>query len=234
MSCLIHFLMPAISDRHYWPITLTSLALAFCLLTQTDWQTTLTVVSGIGCVSLIAIGNRFGYLVGLVNSVTYAWVAYQNGLFGEAGLNLFFYLPTGIIGYFMWANNETEGTVMMRRLASAQRLWLVIGSVVATAGLGLLLSTVPGQNSPLVDAATNVLSIIATLLMMWRFAEQWWLYVALNVLTVSLWVVRYVADGYAADMMIFLWLIYLVNSVFGLITWGRGSTSDQELEEVSG
>ena len=215
--------MPKSTQLKYWPPTLTILALLFCLLTQADWLTTLTVVSGVACVSLIAIGKRLGYLVGLVSSVTYAWVAYQNGLFGEVGLNLLFYLPTGIIGYFMWANNEADGTVKMRKLEGTQQLWLVLGSVLTTVALGFLLQTIPGQNSPFVDAATNVLSIIATLLMMWRFAEQWWLYVALNVLTVSLWTMRYFADGYAADMMIFLWLIYLVNAVFGLVTWGRGS-----------
>jgi len=192
-------------------------------MTKTDKLTTLTVVSGVACVSLIAIGKRLGYLIGLISSVTYAWIAYQNGLFGEVGLNVLFYLPTGIIGYFMWANNEADGTVKMRRLVSNQRLWLVLGSLLATVALGFVLQAIPGQNSPFVDAATNVLSIIATLLMMWRFAEQWWLYVALNVLTVSLWTIRYFADGYAADMMIFLWLIYLVNSVFGLVTWARGA-----------
>lgn len=214
--------MPPSLQRTYWPLALTSLALVFCLATKTDWLTTLTVVSGVACVSLIAIGKRLGYLIGLVSSITYAWIAYQNGLFGEVGLNILFYLPTGVAGYFMWAKNEANGTVNMQRLASRQRLWLVLGSVLATIVLGLVLRAIPGQNSPFVDAATNVLSIIATLLMMWRFAEQWWLYVALNVLTVSLWTIRYLADGYAADRMIFLWLIYLINSVFGLIIWARG------------
>jgi nicotinamide mononucleotide transporter len=226
--------MPHPTQHLYWPLTLTTLAIAFCLLTKADWLTTFTVVSGVACVSLIAIGKRLGYLIGLVSSVTYAWVAYQNGLFGEVGLNLLFYLPTGVLGYLVWANNEADGTVKMRRLASGQQRWLVVGAVAATVALGFVLRTLSGQNAPFVDAATNVLSIIATLLMMWRFAEQWWLYVALNVLTVALWIARYVADGYAADMMIFLWIIYLVNSLFGLVRWARGSAAAEGLEEVAG
>lgn len=206
---------------YYWPLALTATALLFCILTRPDWLTALAVVSGVGCVSLMAVGKRLGYLVGLVSSVTYAWVAWQNGLFGEVGLNVLFYLPTGIVGYFMWARHDTEGTVEVRRLAPFQQVQLVSGAIFAAVALGFLLRAVPGQNSPFVDAATNVLSIIATLLMMWRFAEQWWLYVALNVLTVGLWLMRYFADGFAADSMIFLWLIYLVNSVFGLVVWRR-------------
>lgn len=208
--------------RYYWPLALTTTALLFCLLTKADGLTALTVVSGVGCVSLIAIGKRLGYLVGLVSSITYAWIASKNGLFGEVGLNILFYLPTGVVGYLMWAQHDADGTVEMRQLAPSQQVQLVAGAIFAALALGFVLRAIPGQNSPFVDAATNVLSIIATLLMMWRFAEQWWLYVALNVLTVGLWLLRYFADGFAADSMIFLWLIYLVNSIFGLIVWRSG------------
>jgi len=208
--------------RYSWPLALTAATLLFCLLTKADGLTSLTLVSGVGCVSLIAIGKRLGYLVGLVSSVTYAWVAWENQLYGEVGLNLIFYLPTSIIGYHQWAGHEANGIVKMRRLPSSRRVQLVAGSIFAALALGFVLRAIPGQNNPFVDAATNVLSIIATLLMMWRFAEQWWLYVALNVLTVGLWLLRYYADGFAADSMIFLWLIYLINSIFGLVVWRRG------------
>lgn len=213
-----------------WPYLLALTAILFCALSGTDWFTSLTVVSGVACVSLIAVGKRLGYLVGLVSSVTYAWVAWQNGLFGEVGLNLLFYVPTGIIGYFLWQRNETEGRVVMRRLEGRQRWWLITGTLLATCLLGVLLQLIPGQNSPFVDAATNVLSVIATLLMMWRFAEQWWLYVTLNILTVSLWIMRYLADGFAADSMIFLWLIYLVNSIFGFLVWSKGARTQDAVE----
>jgi len=219
--------------RYYWPLALTAATLLFCLFTQTDALTSLTLVSGVGCVSLIAIGKRLGYLVGLVSSVTYAWIAWKNGLFGEVGLNILFYLPTGIIGYFMWAKHDADGTVEMRRLKPSQQIQLVVGALFAALALGFILRAIPGQNSPFVDAATNVLSIIATLLMMWRFAEQWWLYVALNVLTVGLWLLRYFADGFAADSMIFLWLIYLINSVFGLVIWRKGGAGNTQKAAVN-
>lgn len=218
------------STRYYWPLALTATALLFCLLTNADSLTALTVISGVGCVSLIAIGKRLGYLVGLVSSVTYAWIAWKNGLFGEVGLNILFYLPTGIIGYFMWSKYDGGGTAKMRRLTRRHQGWMVITALAATVLLGGILQTIPSQNSPFVDAATNVFSIIATLLMMWRFAEQWWLYVALNVLTVGLWLLRYFADGFAADSMIFLWLIYMINSVFGLVVWRRSSQLIKDME----
>ncbi|WP_440480655.1 nicotinamide mononucleotide transporter [Rheinheimera baltica] len=46
-------------------------------------------LSGILCVALIAIGRREGYLIGLYASLSYAVLAYSNGLYGEVYLNLF-------------------------------------------------------------------------------------------------------------------------------------------------
>src|SRR5690606_39277227 len=59
-------------------------------------------LSGILCVGLIAVGRREGYLLGLYNSLAYAILAYGNGLYGEVYLNLLFFVPTGVIGFFIW------------------------------------------------------------------------------------------------------------------------------------
>lgn len=66
-------------------------------------------LSGILCVGLIAIGRREGYLIGLYNSLSYAILAYGNDLYGEVYLNLFFFIPTGILGYVMWRYHMTSG-----------------------------------------------------------------------------------------------------------------------------
>lgn len=55
---------------------------------------------------------------------------------------------------------------------------LVVG-LICVAGcllLGFGLSFIPGQNSPYIDAMTTVLSIVATILMVRRFKEQWLVY----------------------------------------------------------
>jgi nicotinamide mononucleotide transporter len=180
--------------------------------------------SGLLCVGLIAIGRREGYLIGLYNSLSYSILAYGNGLYGEVYLNLFFFVPTGIAGYFMWQRHMTPGkTVVMRQLSGLRRM--VIGAVcfVSALGLGLVLGLNPNQNTPFIDATTNVLSVVATFLMMWRYKEQWALYIVLNVVTIVMWFLRVRAGGESGDLMVLMWSLFLLNAIFGYCRWHIGT-----------
>lgn len=180
-------------------------------------------LSGILCVGLTAVGRREGYLIGLYNSLSYSVLAYGNGLYGEVYLNLLFFVPTGVIGYVMWRRHTMkDNTVAMRQLIWLQRLVLAAVCVACTAGLGEVLSLNPNQNTPFIDATTNVLSVVATFLMMWRYKEQWMLYIVLNMVTVVMWTLRFLAGGAAGDLMVLMWSLFLLNAVFGCWRWHAG------------
>lgn len=183
-------------------------------------------LSGILCVGLIAIGRREGYLIGLYNSLSYSILAYGNGLYGEVYLNLLFFVPTGIIGYVMWSRHTRQDrTVEMRQLGWKQRFTVAVTCIASTVGLGLLLGLNPRQNTPFMDASTNVLSVVATFLMMWRYKEQWLLYILLNIVTIDMWFLRFRAGGAAGDLMILMWSLFLLNALFGCWRWHVGTKS---------
>ena len=181
-------------------------------------------LSGILCVGLIAVGRREGYLIGLYNSLSYSILAYDNGLYGEVYLNLFFFVPTGVIGYVMWCRHTRQDRpVEMRQLGWPQRFIVAAICIACTVGLGLLLGLNPRQNTPFIDATTNVLSVVATFLMMWRYKEQWLLYILLNIVTIGMWFLRFRAGGAAGDLMILMWSLFLLNALFGYWRWHMGT-----------
>lgn len=209
-----------------WMILLGVSGVGLCLvLAETIFDASI-FFSGVSCVGLIAIGRKEGYLVGIYNSVAYSVLAYGNGLFGEVYLNLFFFLPTGVLGYLMWRRHLTHlRVVQMRSLTPLWRLTVAALCLLGTVGLGSILALNPYQNSPYVDACTNVISVLATFLMMWRFKEQWVLYIFLNTVTIILWVLRFRAGGDAGDLMILMWSVYLLNSIFGFWRWHQGANN---------
>jgi nicotinamide mononucleotide transporter len=121
----------------------------------------------------------------------------------------------------------------MRKLTSVSRLGILLACVVGTLGLGSLLAMNPQQNSPYIDAFTNVLSVIATLLMMWRFKEQWLLYIAINVVSIVMWLLRAVDGGAAGDLMVLMWSLYLLNSLFGYWRWHIGGWQQRSQSATS-
>ena len=207
-----------------WLVLLTFVGSILSVVLATSIFDLSVFLSGLLCVGLIAIGRREGYLVGLYNSLAYSILAYGNGLYGEVYLNLLFFVPTNIVGYIMWQRHATtRKTVIMRRLNWLQRAFTAAVCIVCTVGLGLVLGLNPNQNTPFIDATTNVVSVVATFLMMWRYKEQWLLYILLNVITIIMWLLRVRAGGESGDLMVLMWSLFLLNAVFGYWRWHMGA-----------
>ena len=181
-------------------------------------------ISGIICVLLAAKGSKWNYVIGVVNCLTYAWVCYQVGLFGEVMLNTMFYLPVQFIGFYLWGKKtKADGIVEMKKLSALHIGIVVAVSAIAVYGYGLFLVSLEGQVDPFIDSFTNVLTIVAALLMLKRFREYWLMFILVNVFSVLLWVLRLADNDPNSVTMIVMWSAYLVNSVYGAFVWFRAT-----------
>ncbi|KNY25168.1 nicotinamide riboside transporter PnuC [Pseudobacteroides cellulosolvens] len=214
-----------------WLTVFSAIMLVLSFFWKTDVLGITVYLTGVMCVVLAAKGNVWNYIFGIYNSIGYAWISYQNKLFGEVMLNLLFYVPTGIIGWFMWKRQIDNGnTVIMRKMSWKGIVGLISLCIAATIGYGIWLTTFKGQNTPYLDAFIVVTSIIATLAMMFRFREQWFLYITINIAQIVMWGIRLSNEGIGAAAMTLMWIAYLVNSVYGLYRWSKG-TSDTNLSK---
>ncbi|WP_151733422.1 nicotinamide riboside transporter PnuC [Paenibacillus tengchongensis] len=206
-----------------WLVAFTGIAVVFTVLSGDSLFGFTVFITGVLCVVLTAKGKLMSYVFGMYNTFGYAYLAYINGLFGEVMLNLLFFVPMNVIGFYMWRKNLTDGKLSMRQMEL--RGMLLVGAV-CIAGcllLGFGLSFIAGQNSPYIDAITTVLSIVATLLMVRRFKEQWLVYIVLNMFTVLLWIIRTAEGSGEGPLMIVMWSAYLINAVYGYYNWNKGA-----------
>lgn len=180
-------------------------------------------LTGVLCVVLAAKGNLMTYVYGMYNTLGYAYLSYENGLFGEVMLNMLFFVPMNVAGFLMWRRHRQGGKVFMRQMVRRSLLLVAAGCLLGSLALGFGLSLIPGQNSPYIDALTTVLSVAATLLMVRRFKEQWLLYIVLNVFTVLLWIIRLMDGSPDGGLMIVMWSAYLINAIYGYYTWNKGA-----------
>ncbi|WP_419884352.1 nicotinamide riboside transporter PnuC [Paenibacillus sp. B-A-8] len=207
-----------------WLVLFTSIAVGFTVITKDSLFGFTVFITGVLCVVLAAKGNLLSYVFGMYNTVGYAYLAYINGLFGEVMLNLLFFVPMNVIGFYMWKNNRQEdGKLTMRQMDLRGLLLVGMVCVIGCLLLGFGLSFIPGQNSPYIDATTTVLSVIATFLMVRRFKEQWLVYIVLNLFTVLLWTIRTLEGSGEGLLMIVMWSSYLVNAVYGYYIWNKGA-----------
>lgn len=178
-------------------------------------------VTGVACVVCTGKGKLSAYAFGLVNSVLYAIISYRATLYGETMLNALYYVPMQFVGFYVWSKHmdQQTGEVVKKRMKPRGFALLVAAIAAATVSYGFLLRAL-GDAMPFVDSFTTVSSVAAMIISVWMYAEQWWIWVAVDVFSVYMWWCdfRSGSDNMATLLM---WVIYLGNAVIMLIRWEK-------------
>lgn len=188
------------------------------------WEDTLiglaTSLTGMLTVVLVAKGKTSNYYFGIINVILYAWIAWQSRYYGEVMLNLLYFLPMQFVGIYLWRRNAVlpgADEVRAEWLPWSRRIAWGTASVIGVAAYGALLYWLRGT-LPFVDATSTVLSVIAMILMVRRVVEQWVLWIVVDIVSIYMWAHILLTDGTGMSMLV-MWSAYLVNAVYGLISW---------------
>jgi len=191
----------------------------FIWLGETDTYATIAAIAGVICVVLSAKGHILCYLFGLIEISLYVIISWETRFYGEVMLNGLYFLPMQFIGFYHWSKNiGSESLVKARNLTNMQKLLLLISSLSLIFLYGFILELLEG-NIPYLDATTTVLSVLAMLLMVRAFVEQWWLWIVIDIFTVIKWLIALNEQEPNAAIMVAMWSIFLINSFYGYFNW---------------
>lgn len=182
----------------------------------------ISAMTGITCTVLISNKLVANYYFGIINAALYAYLSYQSRLYGDAMLNAFYYLPMQFIGIYMWNKNKSDnGEIKSKSLTAKHKIILVIASIIIIIVYSLFLKLL-GGNIPLIDSASTVLSVIAMILMVKQYLEQWYLWIIVNTISIIMWAISlYQGNGEYATLL--MWILYLLNSLYGLYKWKKSN-----------
>jgi nicotinamide mononucleotide transporter len=195
-----------------------------------NWVNVVSAVSGILCVILVAKRNILNFPIGIINVVLYGYIAFVYHWNGSMILNWVIFFPFQFIGWYYWKDqlNDITAKVNSKKLTSKQWLLtvtvIVIGITVDIEFLRQLpayVSFINAQNIPLLDSISTNLSILATILMTYRYAEQWILWIVIDIVTVAMWIYSFVIDGSGALPVLIMWIAFLINAVYGYYQWKK-------------
>ena len=189
-------------------------------------------ISGVISVVLCAKGKISCYYIGFVQTISYLYLAWTNKLYGEVIENIF-YLVTMVWGIFLWKTNmqkNDDGTqdVKAKKFTVFQWILTTVITAIATYFVGLWLESI-GSNEAYLDAATNVMSIIAQLLMIWRFREQWIWWIVIDVICVIMWA------RIGNWSMVAMYISWIINAAYGWYNWSklnRSQNTDYDAKAV--
>lgn len=184
-------------------------------------------VTGMLSVILVAKGKISNYYFGIINVVIYGFISYNSKYYGEAMLNILYFLPMQIIGFMMWRRNnvnidESKEVKAERMTVKEIILWSVLSGI-AVIVYGIILKKL-NNTLPMADSFTTVLSVTAMILMVKRYIEQWIVWIMIDIVAIYMWL--FIKSDYNITIM---WTAYLVNAIYGLYNWAKLYRREREV-----
>lgn len=183
----------------------------------------ITSMTGVTCVILVGKGKMSNYIFGTVNVLLYALTAWKARYYGDVMLNLLYYFPTNIIGWFVWMRHvdKESNEVYKERMTIKQDIIVTLISIIGIFAYSYILKLL-GGNLPLVDSMSTVLSIVAQILMIKRYTEQWIVWIVVDVVSVIMWIAALFGEGQSIAVLM-MWAVYLANAIIMFVKWYKES-----------
>lgn len=188
----------------------------------TPYTLNLSVISLIsGCLGVCSVclasqGSIFTYLFGFAQVVTYTYLCVTQRFYAEIAINVYYFV-TMIYGVFVWKrrlNTESkERVVVTRRLKTPTILLIAVLTLAGSALVGWGLAAWTDDTQPYLDAFTTVPALVAQVLMILVFREHWFIWLAVDILSVVLWLR---AGDYCMAAQYAFWC---ANCLYGLRRW---------------
>ena len=181
--------------------------------------TLLSLISGllgICSVCLCAQGNILTYVFGFAQVITYSYLCWTQRFYGELAINAY-YFGTMIYGVYAWRKRlEVRGERLEVRPRSLTIRTIVLIGVLTLLGswlTGLGLSAWTDDTQPYLDAFTTIPALVAQVLMILVYREHWFIWLAVDILSVVLWLR---AGDYCMAAQYAFWC---ANCLYGLQRW---------------
>ncbi len=174
-------------------------------------------IAGVICVALTAKGKISSYIFNFIQMITYMIICWDAALYLEFGEQVFYFVAC-IFGVFLWKKNmvkDENGCKQVRSKKFKAWQWIVTIAVtaVATVTLGYFGDNVLGSTLSYLDALTVALAVIAQLLMVWRYREQWVMWIVIDVSSLVMFAIL------QQWSMVAMYVAWTINAVYGWYNW---------------
>lgn len=153
------------------------------------WLEILGFLTGVAAVLLAAARRIANWPVGILNSALFGFLFLDARLYGDAALQIV-YIGLGVFGWWAWLHAGPQRTELRVTHAGARLLaWTAAGVVALTILFVPILEAIRGS-APFFDALTTAMSLGAQTLLCLKKIESWYLWIAVDLIYVPLYLSR--------------------------------------------
>lgn len=178
-----------------------------------DWLDITTTILGLMYIWLEYRAHIALWVVGIVMPALDVYLYYQHGLYGDAGMAVYYTLAA-VYGYAAWKWGTGEKKELpITHMPLDKYLPTAIFFFVAWGATYYVLTTWTNSTVPLLDSFTNALSFVGLWALARKYIEQWFFWMVVDVVCTIL----YIQKG--IPFKAGLYGLYVVIAVMGFFKW---------------
>jgi len=162
------------------------------------------------------------WIVGLIMPIVHGLLYYRSGLYADCSMQVY-YILAGLYGWIVWLRNEKGDPERpkTKKFSKIGHTPLRLAPILFTlflciqAGIYLLLVHFTDSKVPFWDSFTTALSVIALWMLSRKYAEQWLVWLVVDLTTVGLYIYKDIPFTAA------LYLLYSALAVAGYLRWRK-------------
>ncbi len=150
-------------------------------MTPLEWAAAFT---SFACIYLTVKNKLSNWAWGIAAVLLYGWFFWIQKLYANAALNLLYYLPCCIYGWWVWAKQgpKHDDDLPVTDLSSKARTRWLIASVLLALLVGFPIARYTNDPYPYADSITTGFSIVAQYLQAKKIYENWWFWIGVDVI----------------------------------------------------
>ncbi len=178
--------------------------------------------TGTICVLLVSKRKLSNYAFGLIQTAVTIYLGLGVSLWGESIENIFYFVSQ-IIGFAAWRKHMIAGDVVEEIEQVETRIFKIRDWFISLTGIALFTAIagyifqITNGTQPYIDSLTLGISIIAQIIMLMRYREQWVFWFVLNLVSLYQWVTL----GNAS--LVALYIAMILNNAYGYYQWTKGA-----------
>ena len=190
-----------------------------------DWKLTLQIIGvALGLLYLYFEykANIWLWVIGLIMPIVHGTLYFRQGLYADFSMELY-YILAGIYGLIAWRRGDKKSKSELKISYTPRVAWVAIVGVYVLlhATIYMLLVTFTDSNVPFWDSLTTSLSVVAYWLLSRKYVEQWLVWLAVDVITVGLYIYKDI------PLTAGLYALYSALAIAGYMRWRRVIDSEK-------
>lgn len=186
-------------------------------------------VAGVLCLVYGMKGRKISFIFGTIQCIAMTYIAWISHAYGSFAMDII-YIISQPIGWFMWGKNEAthsfEANTRRKIFLAAFIAWII----------GWFVLSMLGGQLPYLDSINFIISLIAQLLYILKYKENWSLWIIVNIANTTYWTILTIQmlmgensiGSLGANLsQVALQFALLFNSVYANKVWASGAADNE-------